>query len=230
MSLNRIWDTDWFDQFKQILATNITTLNIYPGQPLWWCETRDIAYGQKQVQPQIRDPDNRIKVSLDPEYEDDYAKRYVQVADMPSITKSLKIEEEYYAGDPVNALGHVADDKEVQREEERHPDVEQRAFLGHEKQSQGRPELEEGACMRHDDPKLGWAQVVWIGFEQTLAEARELHQGVIGRHDWNHVAKGTGALRDAGPEPDGELYPLAGPDPVGRDLARRVRFEVLEPG
>jgi hypothetical protein len=110
MSLIRQWDTDWFDQFKRIFATNITTRNIYPGQPLWWCEARDIAFGQKQVQPQIRDPDDRVKVSKDVEFEDDYAKRYVQVADMPSITKSLKIEEEYYAGDPVNALGHVADD------------------------------------------------------------------------------------------------------------------------
>lgn len=110
MSLIRQWDTDWFDQFKQILATNITTRNIYPGTPLWWCERRDIAFGQKQVQPQIRDPDNRVTVSKDVEYEDKYAKRYVQVADLPSITSSLRIEEEYYAGDPVNALGHVGDD------------------------------------------------------------------------------------------------------------------------
>ena len=109
MSLIRQWDTDWFDKFKQILATNITTLNIYPGNPLWWCERKDIPFGQKQVQPQIRDPNDRVHVSKDVEYIDDEAKRYVQVADMPSITKSLRIDEELYAGDPVNALGHVGD-------------------------------------------------------------------------------------------------------------------------
>ena len=63
MSLIRQWDTDWFDQFKKILATNITTLNIYPGNPLWWCERSDIPFGQKQVQPQIRDPNDRVHVS-----------------------------------------------------------------------------------------------------------------------------------------------------------------------
>ena len=109
MSLIRQWDTDWFDQFKQILATNITTLNIYPGNPLWWLERKDIPFGDKQVQPQIRDPNDRIHVSKEVEYVDDEAKRYVQVADMPSLTKSLKVPEELYAGDPVNALGHVGD-------------------------------------------------------------------------------------------------------------------------
>lgn len=105
----RQWDTDWFDQFKTQLATNLTTLNIYPGQPLWWCERRDIAYGQKQIQPQIRRPDQRVHISREVEYDDKYADRIIQVADLPSITDSLRIEREYYYGDPVNALGHVAD-------------------------------------------------------------------------------------------------------------------------
>jgi hypothetical protein len=109
MSVIRQWDTDWFDQFKQIIATNLTTLNIYPGQPLWWLERRDVPFGDKQIQPQIRRPDQRVKVSREVEYEDKYADRIVQVADMPSITDSLRIDEEYYAGDPVNALGHVGD-------------------------------------------------------------------------------------------------------------------------
>ena len=109
MSIIRQWTTDWFDQFKTQLATNITTLNIYPGTPLWWCEVRDIAFGQKQVQPGIRQPDQRFHWSREPEYYDKYAKRVVQVADMPSGTDSLRVDEEYYAGDPVNALGHVGD-------------------------------------------------------------------------------------------------------------------------
>lgn len=109
MSLIRQWDTDWFDKFKKIVATNLSTLSIYPGQPLWWLERRDVPYGQKQIQPEIRRPDQRLQVSKDVEYIDKYADRIVQVADMPSITDSLRIEEEYYAGDPVNALGHVGD-------------------------------------------------------------------------------------------------------------------------
>ena len=109
MSLIRQWDTDWFDQFKKIIATNLTTLNIYPGEPLWWLERRDVAFGEKQIQPQVRRPDQRVHVSRDVEYYDKYADRIVQVADMPSITDSLRIDEEYYAGDVVNAVGHVSD-------------------------------------------------------------------------------------------------------------------------
>lgn len=109
MSAIAQWDTNWFDQFKKLLATNLSTLNIYPGNPLWWCPTVDVAFGQKQIQPQIRRPDQRVHVSKDVEYYDKYADRIVQVADLPSITDSLRIDEEYYAGDPVNALGHVGD-------------------------------------------------------------------------------------------------------------------------
>ena len=105
----RQWDTDWFDQFKQILATNLSTLNIYPGTPLSWCNWWDVAFGQKQIQPQLRRPDQRVHISKEVEYIDKYADRIVQVADLPAITDSLRIEEEYYAGDPVNALGHVGD-------------------------------------------------------------------------------------------------------------------------
>jgi len=109
MAAIRQWDTDWFDQFKKIVATTLTTLNIYPGTPLYWCEVRDIPFGQKQVQPQIRRPDQRVQVQKEPEYVDKYADRIVQVADLPVLTDSLRIGEEYYAGDPTNALGHVGD-------------------------------------------------------------------------------------------------------------------------
>jgi len=109
MAAIRQWDSDWFDQFKKIVATSLTTLNIYPGTPLYWCAIRDIAFGQKQVQPQIRRPDQRVQITKEPEYYDKYADRIVQVADLPSITDSLRIGEEDYAGDPTNALGHVGD-------------------------------------------------------------------------------------------------------------------------
>lgn len=105
----RQWDTDWFDQFKKILATDLTTLMIRPGTPLWWAPRRDVAYGQKQTQSAIRRPDQRVHVSRDVEYYDKFADRIVAVRDLASITDSIRIDEEYYAGDPVNALGHVSD-------------------------------------------------------------------------------------------------------------------------
>jgi len=109
MSLIRNWDTDEFDQFKQIIATNLTTLKIYPGNPLSWCNVKDVAFGQKQIQPQIRRPDQRVHISREVEYIDKFADRIVQVADLPAITDSIRVDEEYYAGDPTNALGHVGD-------------------------------------------------------------------------------------------------------------------------
>jgi hypothetical protein len=105
----RQWDTDWFDQFKTILPTELTTLVVGEGNPLWWCRRRDIAFGNKQAQPSVRQPDQQVRVSKDVEYDVKYAKRLVTALDMPSITDALDIEEEYYAGDPVNAAGHVSD-------------------------------------------------------------------------------------------------------------------------
>lgn len=105
----RQWDTDWFDQFKTILPTELTTLVVGEGQPLWWCRRRDIAFGNKQAQPSVRNPKQGVKVSKDVEYDQKYAKRLVTAMDMPSITDALDIEEEYYAGDPTNAAGHVRD-------------------------------------------------------------------------------------------------------------------------
>lgn len=105
----RQWDTDWFDQFKTFLATDLTTLIVDAGKPLWWCPIQDVAFGNKQVQPGIRKPDQQVRVSKNTEYDDKYAERLVQTADLPSITDSIRIEEEYAAGDPQNASGHVGD-------------------------------------------------------------------------------------------------------------------------
>ena len=105
----RQWDTDWFDQFKQIMPTNFTNLQVYPGQPLSWINKVNVPFGVKQAQRAIRMPDQDVQVQKDVKYLDKYAARQVQTADMPAIFDSLRIAEEYYAGDVVNALGHVAD-------------------------------------------------------------------------------------------------------------------------
>ena len=105
----RQWDTDWFDQFKSIFPTNFTNLQIYPSNPIAWINKVNIPFGNKQAQRAIRTPDQRIQISKDVEYKDKDATREVQVADMPALYDSLRIDEEYYAGDVVNALGHVSD-------------------------------------------------------------------------------------------------------------------------
>lgn len=106
----RDWDTDWFDQFKKIFPASFTTMGLYPSDPISWINVVNIPFGQKQVERAIRKPDQLVNVSKNIEYPyDKYAARVVQVADMPSITDSLRIDEEYYAGATVNAVGHVGD-------------------------------------------------------------------------------------------------------------------------
>ena len=105
----RQWDTDWFDQFKTIMPTNFTNLQIYPSDPIAWIPRVNVPFGNKQAQRAIRMPDHNIQIGKDVTYLDKYAARQVQTADMPAIWDSLRIKEEYYAGDVVNALGHVSD-------------------------------------------------------------------------------------------------------------------------
>jgi hypothetical protein len=105
----RQWDKDWFDQFKSWVPAQLTTLVVDAGQPLWWCQRRDEPYGKKQTQINIRNPQQGVKVSKNVEYDEKYAKRLTAVKDLPSVTDALDIDEEDYAGDPVNASGHVGD-------------------------------------------------------------------------------------------------------------------------
>ena len=105
----RQWDTDWFDQFKTIFPTNFTNLQVHPGDPIAWVNKVPIAFGNKQAQRALRTPDHRVQISKDLEYKDKGATRLTQVMDMPSISDSIRIDEEYYAGDVVNAVGHVSD-------------------------------------------------------------------------------------------------------------------------
>ncbi len=105
----RQWDTDWMDQFKTIFPTNLTNLQMHPGDPIGWITKQPIAFGNKQAQSALRDPDQRIQIAKEVEYKDKYAQRLPRVVDMPALFDSLRIDEEYYAGDVVNAVGHVSD-------------------------------------------------------------------------------------------------------------------------
>lgn len=109
MASIRQWDTDWQDQFKKIFTTSMSNLQLWPSSAIGWLNIVDIPFGMDQAQRGIRVPDQSVVVSKGIEYVDKYAERQVQVADMPSVTDSLRIKEEYYAGDTVNAVGHVGD-------------------------------------------------------------------------------------------------------------------------
>ena len=105
----RQWDTDWMDQFKSLFPTNLTNLSLYPGDAIGWINKVQVPFGNKQVMRGIRVPDQNVQIGKEVTYHDKYADRRVQVVDMPAIWDSLRIKEEYYAGDVVNALGHVGD-------------------------------------------------------------------------------------------------------------------------
>jgi len=100
----RQWDTDWMDQFKTIFPTNFTNLQIHPGDPISWINKVAIPFGNKQAQRALRNPDQRVQIGKDVEYVDKYAQRLTQAADMPSLSDSLRIDEEYYAGDVVKSF------------------------------------------------------------------------------------------------------------------------------
>lgn len=104
------YDTDWQDRFKKIYATNLTTLSLYPTDPIEWATIIDVPYGIDQIERPLRRPDQRVHVSKEEEYpEPKYAASDVIKLDMPNISDELHVKEQYYAGDTANALGHVAD-------------------------------------------------------------------------------------------------------------------------
>lgn len=105
----RQWDTDHMDQFKTIFPTSFTNLQIEPGNPIDWINVWDMAFGQRQAQRNIRTPDQDVQIGKNVKYLDKRATRVPQVADMPALWDSIRIDEEDYAGDVVNALGHVSD-------------------------------------------------------------------------------------------------------------------------
>lgn len=108
-SLNQ-WDTTWQERFKKTYATNLTTLSLYPEDPIRWMTFKDVPYGQNQVQRTIRRPDQDVQVSKNEQYgKTKYAESLTITLDMPNLSDELAVKEEYYAGDTPNALGHVAD-------------------------------------------------------------------------------------------------------------------------
>jgi len=69
----------------------------------------DASFGQKTSLDGIRHPEEEITISSEIEYNYKYARKYARRMDMPSITDAILIDEEYYAGDVVNAMGHISD-------------------------------------------------------------------------------------------------------------------------
>ena len=110
MSTNYRLDTNIALQITKILPTYLTNFAAYPGQSIIsWMTAEDAAFGQKAVIDGIRHPEETVNVSSEIEYNDKYARKYAREMDMPSITDSIRIANEYYAGDIVNAMGHVSD-------------------------------------------------------------------------------------------------------------------------
>ena len=123
----------------------------------------------------------------------------------------------------------IAEDEPVEQQHEGHADVEQRPVVGNEEQGQRRRELEERAGVCHRLRQARRPQVVGVRHEKPPPQPGALQQRIVGRHDRHDVSERDGQLRDAGPEPDGELYPFAGGDPVpGEQEADNHREMVLE--
>jgi len=72
-------------------------------------EGQDANFGDKTTVDGIRHPEEEVNVSSEIEYNFKYARKYARRMDMPSISDAILIEEEYYAGDLTNAMGHVKD-------------------------------------------------------------------------------------------------------------------------
>ena len=110
MSTNYRLDTNIALQVTKILPTYLTTFVAYPGASiLGWMKGEDASFGTKTSLDGIRHPEETINISSEVEYNDKYARKYARRMDMPSVTDSLRVEEEYYASDIVNAMGHVSD-------------------------------------------------------------------------------------------------------------------------
>ena len=110
MSSNNRLDTTIALQITKMIRTYLTTFVPSPGASiLGWMTAEDASFGQKTSIDGIRHPDEDVTVSSEIEYNPKYARKYARRLDMPSVTDMIRIEEEYYAGDLTNAMGHVAD-------------------------------------------------------------------------------------------------------------------------
>lgn len=110
MSSNNRLDTDIALRITKIIRTYLTTFVPSPGESiLGWMTAEDAPFGHKTSLDGIRHPQEEITVSSEIEYNSKYARKYARRLDMPSLTDEIRIQEEYYAGDITNAMGHVSD-------------------------------------------------------------------------------------------------------------------------
>lgn len=110
MSSNNRLDTDIALQITKKIATYLTNFVPSPGASiLGWMTAEDSAFGEKTSLDGVRHPEEQVTVSSEIEYNAKYARKYARRLDMPSVTDEIRIQEEYYAGDITNALGHVSD-------------------------------------------------------------------------------------------------------------------------
>lgn len=110
MSTNYRLDTNIALQITKILPTYLSNFVQYPGASIIsFMKGQDASFGEKTSLDGIRHPEEEITISSEIEYNYKYARKYARRLDMPSITDAILIDEEYYAGDVVNAMGHVSD-------------------------------------------------------------------------------------------------------------------------
>jgi len=110
MSTNYRLDTTIALKITQMLPTYLTNFTAYPGKSiLSFMKGHDANFGEKTSIDGIRHPEEEVLVSSEIEYNMKYARKYARRLDMPSVTDAIMIDEEYYAGDLTNALGHVSD-------------------------------------------------------------------------------------------------------------------------
>lgn len=110
MSTNYRLDTTLALQVTKQIRTYLTNFVPSPGASvLGWMTAEDAPFGNKTSIDGIRHPQEEVTVSSEIEYDTKYARKYARRLDMPSVSDEIRIEEEYYAGDITNAMGHVSD-------------------------------------------------------------------------------------------------------------------------
>lgn len=110
MSTNYRLDTTIALKITRVLPTYLTNFVATPGRSiLSFMSGFDANFGEKTSVDGIRHPEEEITVSSEIEYNFKYARKYARRLDMPAVTDAVMIEEEYYAGDLTNAMGHISD-------------------------------------------------------------------------------------------------------------------------
>jgi len=110
MSSNSRLDTTIALKITKILPTYLTNFVQYPGASiLSFMQGEDANFGEKTTVDGIRHPEEEVTISSEIEYNFKYARKYARRMDMPSVSDAIMIDEEYYAGDLTNAMGHVQD-------------------------------------------------------------------------------------------------------------------------